>query len=504
MAKDVKFKITAVDKTARAFKSVSRGLGSMAKKVVSLQGAIVALGAGAVIKSAIDQFSDFEQAIVDVGKVSDISIGDLLDQIEQLPKELGSSTEMVQAFYQAVSAGVADPVRAMDLVTTAAKASKAAHVDQGETIKALTKLMAGFGDEIESTESAADLLFKIEKLGQTQFAELVPEVGKLAALSKSMGVTAEEMGGAWAQITQFAGSTAQAATQYEAIIGSLMKPTKAMTDLLADYGGAQKAIAELGFAGVLAKIQEETGGVSEALGGLLGRKEATSAFLALAKNDFEALNEKIAEMGDRSGTMEAAFNRWQGTFAAVKEKFMNTIGSFMIRFGEQMMPEVMDAMDAFAFWLEDNQDMILGWFRSVMDAGRELFETIRDKWPEAKKVFMQVKQALEDLAPVVFRVSQSIFTFLDKLLNYFDKVSDRRASLAAGQGLPAFDTGGGGDVAGSPVGESSAGGLIPNSEFFGGAKSMGGGGTVINIERSVSPSEVIDISQEQTRRDNRF
>ena len=487
MAKNVKFKLTAVDKTARAFKSVSRGLGSMAKKVVSLQGAIVALGGAAAFKSAIDQFDNFEQALTDVAKVSDINLGQLRSQIEALPKELGSSTELIQAFYQATSSGVTDQAKAMELVVTASKAAKAAHVDQGETIKALTKLMAGFGDEIKSTDSAADLLFKIEKLGQTQFSELVPEVGQLAALSSSMGVTAEEMGGAWAKITQFAGSTSQAATQYQAIISALMKPTAQMTDMLKGLGfaGAQQAIEQLGFVGILEAVQTATGGVSEKLGEMFGRKEAISGFLALAGDGFKGLNDNIQQMEDRAGTADEAFNRWKGTFSAVKEAFKNTIGQFAIEFAEEMMPEVIWAMEKFQYWLEDNKGAIIQWFRDVIDRAWDVYEVFVEKWPEIKKGFYDLKAALVNTWPAVQTTAGYIYRFLDATIGRLERFISLLNKIGQMSGSLAFDVA-------NPFSNEV-------SDFAG-----SGGGVTNNFNTSLSSSDVSNISQESARQSSRY
>ncbi|GKT37686.1 phage tail tape measure protein, partial [Aduncisulcus paluster] len=137
-------------------------------------------GIGMSVASAVDKFGQFETALTDMGKVSDRDLGAIRTDIEAINPVLGSSTELMRGYYQTISAGVTDPVRSVEMLTVASKASQAAHVTQSETIKALTKVMAGYGDEIETASEASDLLFAIERQGQTSFSELVPVIGDLA------------------------------------------------------------------------------------------------------------------------------------------------------------------------------------------------------------------------------------------------------------------------------------------------------------------------------------
>ena len=65
------------------------------------------------------------------------------EKIEGLNAELGSSTDLVRAYYQVISAGVTESVAAMELLIVSAKASKAAHSDQAELVKGLAAIWLG-------------------------------------------------------------------------------------------------------------------------------------------------------------------------------------------------------------------------------------------------------------------------------------------------------------------------------------------------------------------------
>ena len=59
---NLRFTISAIDKTQRAFGKVAAGLGHVRKSIMSVQGALVALGAGAGLKLMADQIDDLAKA----------------------------------------------------------------------------------------------------------------------------------------------------------------------------------------------------------------------------------------------------------------------------------------------------------------------------------------------------------------------------------------------------------------------------------------------------------
>lgn len=287
----------------------------LGRSITSVRGALLSLGALTVFNTMIKKAEDFESALADLPKVTDRSLKLIKADILGISSELGTSTELVEGYYQVMSAGVTNPKKAMDLLTTAAKASKGAHVELGTTIKALTKLMEGFSGAIGSAEEASDTLFAIEKVGQTTFEELVPVIGSLATISNTLNVSSKELGGSLAQLTLTAGSTAEASTQYQAVLGALVKPTTQMQALFKDLGVAngEAAVESMGFVNVLKAIQTASGGSSVELGKLFGRKEAILGFTALATENFSKMEERIIAVGDATGGTSAAFKEWRKT-----------------------------------------------------------------------------------------------------------------------------------------------------------------------------------------------
>jgi len=405
MSAKLKLDLVVDDKgsvTITEFSSTTQKRMKMAKKsVVALGAALTGLTAAtaAAIKKSVDEYAVFETALVDMGKVTAQPLQQIRKDVMSIDPALGSATELMQGYYQVISAGVTEPSAALDMLKVSAKAANAAHLEQSETIKGLTKVMAGYKGEIETASDAADLLFQIEKQGQTSVAELIPVIGGLAAMSKDLGVQQEELGGALAQITQTAGTTSEAATQYQSVLTALMKPSKAMSEALFSMGheSAQAAIEAVGFSGTLQKLQQWTGGSAEKMAALFGRVEALKGMSALASGDFKHFNQQVAGMGERAGSSAKAFDDWKGTFEAVKSTFGNTINKIAIEFGTAIAPALKRAMEKISSYVEKNRGKFAEWAKTVEKIFNNVETTLKVITPAVKfmaKAFVKTGEAI--------------------------------------------------------------------------------------------------------------
>jgi len=194
---------TSLTKAERRFRrfstTMTKGLAAVQKHWIAL--AATAAAVTLTLKKSYNEAKHFETALVDMGKVTDRSLGVMKKEVMELPAVLGSATDLMRGYYQVISAGVTEPVAAIKLLVTAAQTANAAHITQAEVIKGLTKVMRGYGGELNAVSDAADLLFSMEKAGQTEVRELVPVIGGLAKMSHETGVSINEMGAALSLIS---------------------------------------------------------------------------------------------------------------------------------------------------------------------------------------------------------------------------------------------------------------------------------------------------------------
>ena len=348
-------------KMERAWKKSASHIQAHWKGYAVVGGAAVA-AVGYAIKRFADasseEFKKYNTAVTDMGKITDETAESIKSKIGSIGPKYGDATELTKAYYNVISAGVTEPVAAMDTLKESVKAAKAAHIESAETVTGITALMEAYGDKIKGASESADLLFQIEASGKTTVKELIPYIGELAGKSAALGISQDELGASFAQVTLLSGSTSNAATQYKAILTSLMAPSEAMTKLLGKYGGAQKAIADMGFEGVLKLIAEESGGNAAALQKLMGSAEAVGGTLTLLGNDMAGYSQRLADMKDKTGLAEKAFNDWEKSMEGVEETYNNTIKNVLISVGEKLAPIMKDYMQLVTDMIKKNPQLI--------------------------------------------------------------------------------------------------------------------------------------------------
>jgi len=343
---------SAMGKVRKSFDNTIKSIGMMAGAYVGLYAGIRA------IKTIITEAANYETSLVNMAKVTGQSFEKIDKTIKGIGPEIGNYTDLMKGYYQTISAGVTNPKKALLMLVAASKLAKVAGIEQGETVKALTKVMMGYGGEVKTAADAADLLLAIEKKGQTQVSELVPVIGKLATISKMSGLSAEDMGGSLAVLTQTAGSTAEAADMLSAALTTLIKPTPAMTKEFEEFGGAINFIKEAGFEEWLKRIQKASGGTQEALTQMLGGKKNASLAIASLLMHMDTLNKDITEMKNRTGKAATAWEEYEKTSNAALDKFKNNIHNLNIVLGTALLPTVNDVVNRTSDWVKQNEKLI--------------------------------------------------------------------------------------------------------------------------------------------------
>lgn len=360
--------IYAKDQASDAFRKVGREADDLAARLTqlgpSLAKALAGLGAGFGLSQVLQQAQEYETAVVNMARVTDRSFAQVKADVARLGPELGNQTELMQGYYAVMSAGVTDSAQALDLLTVASKGSKAAGVTQAQTITALTKLMAGYAGEIRNATEASDLLFSIERQGQTTFAELVPVIGDAAAISKQAGVSADEMAATLSAITQTAGGTAQAVTQYRAVLTALVKPQEQMRGLLAQMGyqSGVALVQQKGLSGALMALRDAAEKSGVGLGKLFESSEALTALGPLLASDFGRVTANLDVMRAKSGATEKAFANWRNTLAGLRETTANLFADLATQTGNLVAPRAADdlrALNEALTWLRDNFDAVV-------------------------------------------------------------------------------------------------------------------------------------------------
>jgi len=384
-------RLDSVSKKTSAYDGIltrwKQSLRSITSVLFSMQSAIVAVVGALALKKGIQEFASFESGVVSLGRVTDRTFPEIQNDILSLNSALGSSSELVAGYYNAISSGATDTKSALDLVTASAKASTVSGIDQGQTLKGLAQLMTAYNGEIKSATQSADLLFAIEKEGITTFAEIIPHIGSAAAASKLLNISSTELAGAISLITQTAGETSKAFTQYRGVVTGLIKPSESLLKIFEELNVAngEQLISQLGLVGGLKAIISKTDGSTIALGKLFESSEAIRGVVSLMVNDFDKLSTKIKSIEENTKGLDEF---WKDFLASLEGKWntlTNTISKIIIvlvKIGDIQFKNLVDTIQSLAdstlVWLQENEKIIKAnldkTIRFIGDSAKWLYE----------------------------------------------------------------------------------------------------------------------------------
>jgi len=308
-------------------------------------GAILGIGAAAVSSAA-----KLERGLAEVNTLvgGDASyLKQLQQQTLDFSKETGIATDqVVPALYQSISAGV-PPDNVFQFMRESATAAIGGVADLSDVIGVTTSTLKAYGLEMTEAARVQDQFLTVVKLGVTTLPELGRNIGKVAPLAATLGVSVEELNAGFATLTGVTGNTAEVATQLRAVYQALLKPTGAMEDAIAAVAeqiglqgeaSGQALIENLGFQRTLQLLEQTTGGNTAEFGLMLGSVEALNAGLALTGSQADTFSTKLNGIQEATGASQEAADLMNETFSRQFELLKNELSVELTRLGTELLP----------------------------------------------------------------------------------------------------------------------------------------------------------------------
>lgn len=225
----------------------------------------------------------------------------------------GESTETLsEGLYGILSAGVA-PAQAMDVLSASVKAAKAGMTDTAKAADAITTILNSYGLSADNAADISDKLFAIVKRGKTTFAELASNIGKVASMASSAGISFDELGAAIATMTRAGLQTENAITAMKAIITGFLKPTDEAKKTAKSFG-LELSSATLKAEGLVGVLRKLGGASAEQLTALFPDMRALGrAGLAAALKQAEGQAWDLELMLHSTGLTQEAFGKMTNT-----------------------------------------------------------------------------------------------------------------------------------------------------------------------------------------------
>ena len=290
-------------KTALAFTAgslMAEGVRQVTLATSNLVGGVLDFGAQMANVNSIMQVSDAQlralsQDVLALASDSRVAAG---------PAELAAG------LYEISSSGF-QGAAGLQVLEKAAIAATAGITSADIAAKAITAGLNAYGLSADQAGRISDVMFQTVNEGVITFEQLANNLGNTLSPANALGVSIEELGAAYAQMTLKGVSASMAETQIASLFKSSLNPTEALTAAMQAHGfaSAQAAIESEGFAGFLQIVMAAAGGNEQALYGMLGTQEAVNAALILGANDAASYAAAVDRMNNSTGATQAALEK---------------------------------------------------------------------------------------------------------------------------------------------------------------------------------------------------
>lgn len=298
----------------------ARGFGQTLKAVFAIAGGFL-LAQGIILLTKA--FGDFIGAGVNFGKemanvnsiaqLTDKQLASLGDQVIDLAKDpriADGPAVLASGLYDIYSSGF-QGAAGLTILEKAAIAATAGLTTTETSAKVGAAVLNAYGLEASDAGHVFDVLFQTVNDGVITFDQLANNVGNTLPLAAALGVSIEELGAAYAQMTLKGVNASQAETQIASLMKSAINPTEDLTAAVQarGYASTEALIADKGWLGYLQLINEASGGSNEELMKLVGTQEAMNAALILGADNAAPYIDEINRMNNASagaGATQAA------------------------------------------------------------------------------------------------------------------------------------------------------------------------------------------------------
>jgi len=355
-------------KMKRAGNTVKR----FAKRVAFAGAAMAAIGVAKGLRGAIA----FEKQMAEVSTMLSGNVGPQVAKfaadIKALSMEFGQTKETLsKGLYDILSAGIA-AADGLDVLTVATKAAIGGATDTATAVDGLTTVINAYGLDAKQATRVSDLMFQVVRDGKVTYAELAENIGKLAPLAKTAGLSLDDMMAAIATVVK------------------VEKPERAMTAIAA----AMAKAAQMG-TNLLTLVNRFRGkSLMDIMGAGISKRAAVG--VALLSGNIKTLHKEMANMRGSAGAAGEAFDKMAGTTDQAINKARESVNVLLKGIGEKLMPKVKEVADAFNQWVSSGdalKDMM-----SVIEGIADAAWLVYKAFEAMKLLFTELPSAMQDIA----------------------------------------------------------------------------------------------------------
>ncbi len=353
-AKEAQSGFSGADTAIKGMDTSTKGLtSSMSALGKVISGISIVAAARQLARGVTDVYQATEEANASLRKAStlfgDVAVDQqkLIGNLSSIAAETGSSiSELGEAMYQAMSAGVApteDMADVLDVVAKSAKLAKGGFTETSKAIGASLSVINSYKMNISDLDKVQGILLQTQNKGVTTVGQLGSALSKVTPTAAAFGLSFEEVATSLALMTKQGTSTDVAATALSSTLSELGKSGTTASKNLKEAADAAGLSADT-FSGLLSEgynlseILTIMSDYAEANGlsmvDMFGSIEAGRATLQLSGKNLEDFNVILASMGDSAGLVQESFEK---TISPV-ERLTASFNALKVKIGEELKP----------------------------------------------------------------------------------------------------------------------------------------------------------------------
>ena len=423
-----------IDKTSKKAESMAEKVGSAfhkaGQKITSVGKAIAPVSAGmaTALGASVKSASDFTNGMAKMSTLFDtqkVSVSDLSKQFINLSNKTGlASTELAEAGYQALSAGV-DVNNAVSFVETAGNLAKAGFTSTSTAVDVLTTAMNAYGEQAGTAEEISNKLVRTQNLGKTTVDELASAMGKVIPTASAMGVNIDNLTSGYVALTKQGIATAEATTYMNSMMNELGDSGTKLGGVIKEKTGMsfQECMQSgMSLADVLQVTKQYADENGIAYNELWSSAEAGKAGLSILNGGVEEFNNTVGIMASKTDDVGEALNKLETPSVKVK-KALNQVKNAGIEFGTTIMSALAPTLEKVTGLLEKATT----WFSSLDEKTKQNIATAMALVAGLSPVLMIIGKLVGSIGSLKLK-----FTDLsDKVDNIKDKMQSLWGILSA-------------------------------------------------------------------------
>jgi TP901 family phage tail tape measure protein len=231
----------------------------------------------------------------------------------KLSKDLNNqvtSTEILTAQYEILSSGFINAADASEIARVSVLGAKAGFTDTATVADATTSILNAYGLAASDAANVVDQLAVVQDKGKTTIGLFAGQLGKVAPIAASAGVTLNELNAAIASVTIKGVKTETAVSGIRQAIVNLIKPTQSAQKVLEAIGitNAATTLKTEGLTGVLNRLKAAGLNTSSQLSKIFTDIDGLTAVVPLLNDDLKNFNANLVAVGNASGKAQQGFD----------------------------------------------------------------------------------------------------------------------------------------------------------------------------------------------------